>query len=64
MSFLLIPLPNALAVVQDRLDAAPEGVPLGPEELREPIGVTRRRVRASEVLLRYTEVVGGKPNAN
>ncbi len=50
--------------------AGPGAVPshdgaLGPEELRELVEVTRCDVVAvSEVLLRYAEVIGGKPRAN
>jgi hypothetical protein len=56
------PLADALPAIQEHLGVIPDDGPLGVEELRELLEVTRRYVRVSEVLLRYAEVVGGKPS--
>ncbi len=56
------PLADALPAIHEHLGVVPDDGPLSVEELRELIEVTRHYVRISEVLLRYAEVVGGKPS--
>ncbi len=60
MRFLLIPVAHTLPAVQ----AHSEDDPPSPDELRALVELTVRYVRASEALLRYAEVVGGKPCRN
>ncbi len=64
MRFLLIPVANALPAVQAHLEHRPGDDPPSPDELAELVAVTVRYVRGSEMLLRYAEVVGGKPSRN
>ncbi len=52
MRFHLIPVAHALPAIQEHLGVVPDDGPLGVEELRELLEVTRRYVRVSEVLLR------------
>jgi hypothetical protein len=61
MRFLLILVADALLAVREGLDVLSDDSTESPEELRELVAVTRRYVRMSEVLLRYAEVVSGKP---
>ena len=63
MRFLLIPVAHALPAIQEHLSVPDDG-PLSVEELHELVEVTRRYVRVNEVLLRYAEVIGGKPRTN
>ncbi len=65
MHLLLIPVANALPAVQAHLEQwSDDDAPVSAEELRELVELTVRYVRASEVLLRYAEVVGGKLSKN
>ncbi len=61
MRFLLIPVADALPAVQAHFERWPGDDVPSPDELRELVALT---VRASEALLRYAEVVGGKPCKN
>ncbi len=63
--FLLIPVANALPAVQAHFEQwSDDDAVVSAEELRELIELTVRYVWASEALLRYAEVVGGKPSKN
>ena len=64
MRFLLIPVADALPAVQAHFERWPDDNPPSPDELAKLVALTVCYVRASEALLRYAEVVGGKPCSN
>ncbi len=63
MRLWLIPVRTGLAAVEDALDVD-DSVPPTAEELRSLADVALRYVLVSETLLRYAEVVSGRPCRN
>ncbi len=60
----LIPVRTGLAAVEAALEHVDHSAPLTAEELRSLADVAVRYTLVSQALLRYAEVVGGRPCRN
>ena len=60
--FLLIPVHDALPAVEAHFERWPHDEAPSEAELRELVEVTAWFVAASDVLLRYAKVLGGRPS--
>ena len=64
LNLWLIPVRTGLPGVEAALEHVGESVPPTAEELRSLADVALRYVLVSKALLRYAELVGGKPSRN
>ncbi len=65
MNLLLIPVADALPAIREHFDRYPDDdAPVSDEEHRLLTELAMRYVRASEMLLRFASLVGGKPSRN
>jgi hypothetical protein len=60
MRFFLIPVADALPAVQERLHHPTAGS----EDSPNLVALAFRYIEVSELLLRYAQVLGGKPGGN